>query len=63
VRATILSVRDFLIRLFFAAIGPLLGWTTDNLSLNTAFLLAGAFYILASAVIIFPLLKSEFRKS
>lgn len=63
VRATILSVRDFLIRLFFAAIGPLLGWTTDNLSLNKAFLLAGAFYILASVIIIFPLLKSEFRKS
>lgn len=63
VRATILSVRDFLIRLFFAAIGPFLGWTTDNVSLNKAFILAGAFYIFASAVIIFPWIKQELNKS
>jgi MFS family permease len=63
VRATILSVRDFLIRLFFAAIGPLLGWTTDNISLNKAFLLAGVFYLGASVLIIFPWLRKEFIRN
>ena len=57
VRATILSVRDFLIRLIFAAIGPFLGWTTDHISLNLAFILAGSFYLVIALIIIIPWLK------
>lgn len=59
VRATILSVRDFLIRLLFAVIGPFLGWITDNHSLNKAFVLAGAFYVITSLIIVLPLIKQE----
>jgi hypothetical protein len=59
VRATILSVRDFLIRLIFAAIGPFLGWTTDNIGLNLAFIIAGAFYLVVAFIIIIPWIKRE----
>jgi MFS family permease len=43
-RATILSVRNFLIRLIFAITGPLWGWITDKYSLQSAILTAGFIY-------------------
>jgi MFS family permease len=58
VRATMLSVRNFVIRISFAVIGPLLGWMTDNVSLNTAFLLAGGIYFVAAIFVVLPWLKS-----
>jgi MFS family permease len=64
VRATMLSVRNFVIRIAFAGIGPLLGWITDNLNLKSAFLLAGGIYIVSALIIVFPWLKrnkSEFE--
>lgn len=59
VRATLLSVRNFLIRISFAIIGPILGWLTDNISLSSAFILAGIIYFVASLVIIFPWIKQK----
>ncbi len=59
VRATMLSVRNFIIRIAFAGIGPLLGWITDNISLNKAFLLAGAIYLISAFVVIVPWLKEK----
>ncbi len=59
VRATMLSVRNFVIRIVFAGIGPLLGWITDNINLQTAFLIAGGFYFISSMIIVFPWLKSK----
>ncbi len=44
VRATVLSVRNFLIRLIFAITGPLWGWITDMYSLNLAIIFAGLLY-------------------
>lgn len=44
-RATVLSIRNFVIRLIFAAIAPFIGWLNDMYSLKTA--------LLVSAVIIF----------
>ncbi len=44
-RATVLSIRNFIIRLMFAAISPFLGWLNDMYSLQTA--------LLVSSVIIF----------
>jgi MFS family permease len=58
VRATMLSVRNFVIRISFAVIGPLLGWMTDNIGLNTAFLMAGGIYFIAAVAVSFPWLKS-----
>jgi len=47
-RATVLSVRNFMIRLLFAGIGPFLGWYTDHFSLSQALALASiAFFVLA----------------
>lgn len=46
VRATLLSVRNFLIRIIFAVTGPILGWVTDHVSLTWAFISAGTAYLL-----------------
>ncbi|WP_163324246.1 MFS transporter [Draconibacterium mangrovi] len=59
VRATMLSVRNFIIRMAFAGIGPLLGWITDNVSLNKAFLLAGIIYIVAATAVSLPWLRTN----
>lgn len=59
VRATMLSVRNFVIRISFAVIGPLLGWMTDNIGLKSAFLLAGGIYFVAAIAVSFPWLKSR----
>ena len=44
-RATVLSIRNFVIRLIFAAIAPFIGWMNDVYSLRTA--------LLTTAIIIF----------
>lgn len=59
VRATMLSVRNFIIRMAFAGIGPLLGWITDNISLNKAFLLAGIIYFAAALAVSAPWLRRK----
>lgn len=59
VRATMLSVRNFVIRITFAVFGPLLGWITDNLSLNYAFILAGGIYLISALIVVFPWLKRK----
>jgi len=59
VRATILSLRDFVIRINFAIIGPVLGFLTDRFSLNVALLVSGMSYLLVSVIAAFPLLKKK----
>ncbi len=59
VRATMLSVRNFIIRISFAVIGPLLGWITDNISLNYAFILAGGIYLVSALIIVFPWIRRK----
>lgn len=54
VRATILSVRNFEIRIIFAAIGPALGYLTDKFSLKTALLVAGFAYFAVAMLSIWP---------
>ena len=54
IRATILSVRDFIIRIIFAVIGPLLGWMTDNINLESAFIFAGGIYLVSAVVVVLP---------
>ncbi len=56
IRATVLSVRNFVIRIFFAIIGPFVGWYTDNFSLQAALLLSGIiFFVLAVITLIMQL--------
>lgn len=47
-RATILSVRNFIIRLNFAFVGPFLGWYTDKFTLQQALILAGLIFLVIS---------------
>ncbi len=44
-RATVLSIRNFIIRLNFVIVGPALGWLTDNASLSAALLTGGIFFL------------------
>jgi MFS family permease len=50
IRATVLSVRNFIIRLLFALTGPLLGWVKDVYSLPQALLLAGFIFLIISTL-------------
>jgi MFS family permease len=61
VRATILSIRNFEIRIIFAAVGPVLGYLTDTFSLQTALMVAGIAYFVAGMWSIWPMIKT--RKS
>lgn len=45
IRATVLSIRSFCIRLTFSILAPLLGWISDVWSLNHAFLFMGIFLL------------------
>jgi MFS family permease len=59
VRATILSLRNFVIRINFAIIGPVLGYFTDRFSLNMALMVAGASYLFVAFVVSGPLLRKK----
>lgn len=58
VRATILSVRNFIIRFNFALTGPFLGWYTDTYSLKTALILAGVLFMVLSMLTMTMFLKT-----
>jgi MFS family permease len=53
-RATILSVRNLIIRIIFAVVGPLLGWMIDNAGLNLAFIAAGLLYLISTLIVVLP---------
>ncbi len=59
VRATVLSIRNFIIRLVFSLVGPLLGWYTDLYTLPSALLLAAilffSFALLTSILYLYSL--------
>lgn len=63
VRATMLSVRNFIIRIVFAVIGPLLGWITDHVSLNKAFIFAGGIYLISAVLVVLPWIKKSSQLS
>ncbi len=50
IRATVLSVRNFIIRLLFALTGPFLGWIKDIYSLPQALTLAGIIFLVLSVI-------------
>jgi MFS family permease len=57
VRATVMSLRNFIIRLIFAIVGPFFGWLTDMYSLQTALMISGIFFGLLSSITLFYFLK------
>lgn len=54
-RATVLSVRSFAIRIFFAAIAPFMGWISDVYTLSQAFIVAGITFGVTGLVCVFAL--------
>lgn len=60
IRATVLSVRNFIIRIFFAIIGPFVGWQTEKYSLQDAVLTSGILFLfLAVLTYIFQIKKTR----
>lgn len=52
-RATILSVRNFIIRILFALLAPIYGWSIDKLSLTAALTIAGSIFIIMASISFF----------
>jgi len=60
VRATVMSLRDMVIRVFFSIFAPLAGWLSDNYSLGAGLAVSGSFILLLSLITLFLFLS--FRK-
>lgn len=59
-RATVLSLRNFVIRIIFAGFGPFIGWYADLYSLNAAMFLSGIiFFIFGLAIGILVILHKK----
>ena len=59
VRATVLSLRSFIIRIIFATTSPLMGWITDCFNIGTALCYAGIFYFTLSVFFIIKVKKLQ----
>jgi MFS family permease len=59
VRATVLSVRSFIIRILFFALGPLLGWITDKFSLSVALELGAMTVLIPGIIFVTAILRTE----
>lgn len=51
IRATVLSVRNAVIRILFAGLIPLYGWYTDKYSINKTFIFMGVIYLISTLII------------
>lgn len=58
-RATVMSIRSFIIRLIFASTSPLLGYIADIYSLNQALLFSGLLFFFLGGVCLLLLLKNN----
>ncbi|MRT93251.1 MFS transporter [Ancylomarina sp. 16SWW S1-10-2] len=58
-RATVLSLRNFIIRILFAIIAPFLGWYSDHFSIGEALIFAGSIIFLLGGFTLFFLFKTE----
>jgi MFS family permease len=62
IRATVLSVRNFVIRILFACFGPMIGWVADIYTLHTAFMLTGIIIFISGFILFLiyvPFLRSN----
>ncbi len=57
-RATILSVRNFIIRILFAVLAPFYGWAIDALSLSSALTIAGLVFTILASISFFFFLRA-----
>ncbi|WP_120271844.1 MFS transporter [Mangrovibacterium diazotrophicum] len=63
VRASILSIRNFVIRINFAIIGPALGYLTDQFSLSLALIATGTGFLVSALLSMGPLWKANIQRS
>ncbi len=62
-RATVMSVRNLMIRLLFAVFGPFFGWVTDHYSLSAAFGAASAIFGTLSGISLYYFLRYKTYKA
>ncbi|QZT37430.1 MFS transporter [Halosquirtibacter xylanolyticus] len=60
IRATVLSIRNFLIRILFAVIGPILGGVTDRLGLHVSMVLMAIIVFILGSVVL--MMENQRRK-
>lgn len=58
-RATVMSIRSFIIRTLFSIISPLIGYIADIYNLQQAFLLSGILFLILGSFTLFFLLKKD----
>jgi hypothetical protein len=63
VRATVLSIRSFFIRIFYSFIGPLMGWLTVKENVKFALFTGGIFFTIIVGFILYFVLKYGIKKS
>jgi len=63
VRATVLSVRNFMIRMFFAILGPFFGWITDAYGLSEALFIAGLTFSILCGISLIGFLRYKTYQS
>ncbi len=59
IRATVLSVRNFVIRVGFAIVGPALGWFTDVYTLKISLYLSGVIFFILSFISLMFFLRNN----
>jgi len=62
-RATVMSIRSFIIRIVFASTSPFFGYVADVYSLQQALLLSGILFLILGGITLFFLLLSRTRMS
>lgn len=55
-RATVLSVRQLIVRVVFSIVGPFVGWISDSFSLGAALLITGSIFAVLGIASAIPLL-------
>ena len=61
-RATVMSIRSFIIRIVFAAFAPFLGYLADSYSLQQALLFSGTLFLILGGIILILLLFKSHNK-
>jgi len=59
VRATVMSVRSFIIRISFAIIAPFIGWIADKQGLSSAFIVMGVLIAIVSSFCLIWFVKNQ----
>ena len=59
IRATVMSIRSFILRISFAIVAPILGIMADNKGISDSFLLLSIVIIIISSISIFGFIKNQ----